>query len=520
VGDAALNRVRRQRDLDFLDSARSPVDVLVIGGGVIGAGVALDAATRGLSVVLAERHDLAFGTSRWSSKLVHGGLRYLATGHLGVARESAAERHILFRHTAPHLVRPLPQVVPLLPGTGPARTALLRGGFLAGDLLRSLAGTSAQTLPRSRRISRAETERYLPAVRSHDLRGGLLSWDGQLEDDARLVVSIARTAAFYGARVITRCGATEVTGQGVVLTDALTGRSYDVPARVVVNATGVWAREVAPGVNLRPSRGTHLVVGAEALANPTAGLTVPVPGQASRFVFALPVADERVLIGLTDVEAPGEIPDVPVAAPEEIDFLLDTVNSALSRPLTRDDVRGSFSGLRPLLDDGHGETSDISRRHAIIIAADGLVTVVGGKLTTYRRVAQDALDAALERIARTGPTAGPCRTGRLPLVGADRPAGDRAAGDRAAGEHKMPYRLLRRYGSEAALVIGESNGDPRLLEPIAPGLSTTMAELLFGLRHEGALTVDDLLERRTRIAVVAPDRALATPAAEAALAAM
>lgn len=199
--DASLNAARRTRELTEL-AEQGTIDVLVIGGGVTGAGVALDAASRGLTVALAEKHDLAFGTSRWSSKLVHGGLRYLASGNVGIAYESAVERGILLERTAPHLVRPLPQLVPLLPTVDTKHAALVRTGFLAGDALRRAAGTRAADLPRSRRVTRAETLRMAPAVRHEGLRGGLLAWDGQLVDDARLVVGIARTAAAQGARIL------------------------------------------------------------------------------------------------------------------------------------------------------------------------------------------------------------------------------------------------------------------------------------------------------------------------------
>ncbi|WP_329569665.1 glycerol-3-phosphate dehydrogenase/oxidase [Kitasatospora sp. NBC_01266] len=510
----SLNAARRARELAELAGSAAgagpAVDVLVIGGGVTGAGIALDAAARGLSVVLAEKHDLGFGTSRWSSKLVHGGLRYLASGSVGIARESAVERGILLERTAPHLVHALPQIVPLLPGTRLADAALVRAGFLAGDLLRLTAGTSSATLPRSRRLTRAEVLRYAPTVRSAGLRGGLVFWDGQLVDDARLVVALARTAAAHGARVLTRCAVSAAHGTGARLTDELTGESFELTARTVINAAGVWAGELAPGITLRPSRGTHLVFPQSAFTGPTgalnAGLTVPVPGETNRFVFALPAPDGRVYVGLTDEDAPGPIPDVPQPAESEIDFLLQTISSALRTPLTRADLLGTFAGLRPLLDDGTGRTADVSRKHAVLTGPDGLVTVVGGKLTTYRQMAEDALDAAL---AHARLTARPCRTRTLPLLGAaPRPQLDRIA---------APLRLVRRYGTEAPAVLAAADGDPALLTPIAPGTDTTAAELLFAVRHEGALDTADLLDRRTRIGLAPAHRAAALPAAERAL---
>ncbi|GAB2669528.1 glycerol-3-phosphate dehydrogenase/oxidase [Saccharopolyspora gloriosae] len=496
----SLNAARRTKDLTELAEG-GQVDVLVVGGGVTGAGVALDAASRGLNVVLAEKHDLAFGTSRWSSKLVHGGLRYLASGNVGIAYESAVERRILMERTAPHLVRPLPQLVPLVAGVGAKQAALVAAGFVAGDLLRRGSGTPGSVLAAPRRVSSVETRRMVPTVRQDRLRGGLLSWDGQLVDDARLVVGIARTAAGHGARILTRCAAEQVTGDGAVLRDRLTGETVDVRARKVINAAGVWAGEVAPGLRLRPSRGTHLVVSDAVFGGLDAGLTVPIPGTTNRFVFALPAGHGRVYIGLTDEEQDGPVPDVPTASAEEITFLLKTVNSVLARPIREDDVLGTYSGLRPLLDGGDGQSSDLSREHAVITGDNGVISVVGGKLTTYRKMAQDAVDAAAL-------TDRPCRTKNLPLAGAANPV--------QLSTVDAPTRLVSRYGTEAAAVVAEAGGDRRLLEPI-DDVDVTPAELRFAVRHEGALDASDLLDRRTRLGLVAADRDRAANAAEEAL---
>ncbi|MEU4196699.1 glycerol-3-phosphate dehydrogenase/oxidase [Kribbella sp. NPDC026611] len=507
IGNASLNAVRRTRELDQL-ATTGAVDVLVIGGGVTGTGVALDAAARGLSVALVEKHDLAFGTSRWSSKLVHGGLRYLASGHVGIAYESAVERGILMKTTAPHLVHPVPQIAPWLPQANFAQAALVRSAFLGSDVLRTVARTSDDYLPHSRRVTSSELLRYAPTLRPQGLRGGFLIWDGQLYDDARLVVAIARTAAQYGARVLTRVAATEVTGRGAVLVDQLTGSSFPLDARIVINATGIWADQVASGIKLRPSRGTHLVLPQSVFGGLSAVLTVPVPGDIRRAVMAIPAPDDRVYVGLTDEDAPGPVSDVPHATEAEIDFLLDTISAAVREPITRADLLGTYAGLRPLLDTGHGDrTSDISRRHAVITSPDGVVTIVGGKLTTYRRMAADALDTALDQsdvdVKRQ------CETHRIPLVG----AADRV---RLAAVH-APARFVERYGMEAPEVIA---GPPELREPIAPGLRTTYAELRFAVRHEGALSEDDVLDRRTRIGLSAADRELALPAVRAAFAAV
>ncbi|GAA2814274.1 glycerol-3-phosphate dehydrogenase/oxidase [Kitasatospora paracochleata] len=505
----ALNAARRSADLDALADGTATVDVLVIGGGVTGAGVALDAASRGLRTVLVESRDLAFGTSRWSSKLVHGGLRYLASGRIGVAHESAVERHVLMTRTAPHLIRALPQLVPLLPAVGRGQSALVRVGFLAGDALRVSARTPGALLPRARRVGAARAAELVPAVRTDGLRGGLLAHDGQLVDDARLVTAIARTAAEHGARVLTRVRADRVTGDRARLTDTLTGETFEITARAVVNATGVWADEVDSSIRLRPSRGTHLVFDAALLGHPRAALTVPVPGSTSRFVFALPQQLGRVVLGLTDEEAPGPVPDEPEPSEAEIRFLLDTVNTALRTSLTREDVRGAFAGLRPLIDAGGGDTADLSRRHAVLESPSGVITVVGGKLTTYRRMAQDALDTA---VRARGLTAGPCRTTDLPLVGAPGHPATAGAGGCSAS-------LLARYGAEGAAVAAAARL-PRSAELVAEGLDITRAEIEFAVTHEGALDASDVLDRRTRIGLVPADADRARPAVTEILAAL
>ena len=488
------------------------VDLVVVGLGITGTGVALDAVMRGLTVLAVDAHDLAFGTSRWSSKLVHGGLRYLASGQLGIAQESATERGILMEVTAPHLTRALPMLVPLLPSVGPAQSLLTRSGFAAGDVLRRTARTSTDTLPRPRRITATETLQLAPGLRPGGLRGGLLSWDGQLEDDARLVTTVARTAAHHGAHVRTRARVVAATGTHVDLRDELTGATSRVRARAVVNATGVWAGDLVEEVTLRPSRGTHLVLRPGTLPDVRVAVTVPVPGSTSRFVMLLPQPDGALYVGLTDEPVEGPVPDVPEATEAEIGFLLDVVASAFARPLRRADVVGAFAGLRPLLQvDGKGadgETSDLSRRHAVLTSASGVVTVVGGKLTTYRRMAQDALDA-------TGLTDAPCVTATLPLLG--------AAPRAELARLEEPARLVRRFGTDAALVLATARavtglGDDELLAPASGSVPVTLAELVFGVTHEGAHDVDDLLDRRTRVGLVAADRSAARPLAERALA--
>ncbi|WP_436701100.1 FAD-dependent oxidoreductase [Nocardioides sp. BYT-33-1] len=490
------------------------VDVVVIGLGVTGAGAALDAVSRGLSVLAVDAHDLAFGTSRFSSKLVHGGLRYLASGQVGIAHESAVERGILMETTAPHLVRPLPSIVPLSAGVSRPMGTLAGAGLVGGDLLRRAAGTSADTLPRPRRLSAAETRRIAPPLRTDGLRGAYLGWDGQLEDDARLVTSIARTAAGYGAHVRTHARVLSATGDAVRLRDERTGETTRVTTRAVINATGVWAGDLVDDVRLRPSRGTHLVLRPETLPGLDVAVFAPIPGETNRFVLVLPQPDGQFYVGLTDEPVDGPVPDVAEPTEVEIGFLLDVVAASFARPLRRDDVAGAFAGLRPLLDSGDDSTADLSRKHAVLTSAAGVVTIVGGKLTTYRRMAEDAVDAA---VARARLAAGPCVTATLALAGAA--SRDELADRAVKAAHPGAARLVRRYGADAGLALAaarDASGwtEDELLAPIADGIPTVAAELFFGVTHEGAADVADLLDRRTRIGLVPADRMRAVPVAQ------
>jgi glycerol-3-phosphate dehydrogenase len=499
----SLNAGRRAAELAAV-AGDEVVDVLVVGGGVTGAGIALDAASRGLSVCLLEAHDLAFGTSRWSSKLIHGGLRYLAHGEVGLAHESAVERGVLMTRTAPHLVRALPQLVPRH-DRSPRAEPLVMAGLRAGDVLRRVAGTPGHVLPPPRRVPAAEALALVPGLRQAGLRGGLLAFDGQLVDDARLVVALARTAAGFGAKILTRARVLGLDGGGADARDELTGEEFRVAARVVVNATGVWAGQLVPSVRLRPSRGSHLVLDAEAVGLTGTALTVPVPGALNRFVFLLPQPDGRAYLGLTDEPVDGPPPDLPVVPEADVDFLLDVASSALSRRLRRSDVLGGFAGLRPLVDaprtGARARGVDLSRRHAVVAAANGVITVVGGKLTTYRRTAADAVDRAMTARGLSG---GPSRTVDVPLVGAA-PRGRLSALD-------APARLVARYGAEAARLAALGELDPAMAEPVTDRTGITAAEVVWAVRHEGALHSDDVLDRRTRIGLVPAERAAALPA--------
>jgi glycerol-3-phosphate dehydrogenase len=351
----------------------------------------------------------------------------------------------------------------------------------------------------------------VPAISDRSLRGALLHWDAQLEDDARLVLAVARTAAAHGARILTYARASALRADGATVSDEHGDPSstFDLKARHVVNATGVWAGELAPQVRLQPSVGSHLLVRAELLGEPRAGISAPLPGSGgSRFAFAVPRADGLVLIGITDEPYDGDtIPDAPPVSDADESFLLQSVSRVLERTLTPADVVGRYAGLRPLLAGAPDDTTaDLSRRHAILAGDDGVLTVVGGKLTTARRMAQDAVDRIVENAGEALAHTGPCVTRRLPLVGAVPPAQAPAAGE-------LPPPLVRRYGAEAARVAALAQS-PAELAPIAPDVPVSRAELRFAIAHELALTPDDVLDRRTRLGLVPARRAAALPVVE------
>ena len=403
-------------------------------------------------------------------------------------------------------------LTPLNDAMSRSRTAMTWAGLQGGDILRRTARTTTRTLPRPRRLNATETLNLAPSLRADTLRGGLLAWDGQLEDDARLVVTVARTAAAYGAEVRTRARVTSATGTSVELRDELTGETYVVRAGAVVNATGVWAGDLDDQVRLRPSRGTHLVLRGSVLPHTRVAVMVPIPGTFARFAMVLPQPDGTIYVGLTDEPVTGRVPDVPTPSESEIEFLLGVVASAFTTPPTRADVVGAFAGLRPLLEVADADTTaDLSRRHAILTSTTGVTTVVGGKLTTYRRMAQDTLDTL---VATGRLTAGPCRTAALPLLGAASPDELRRC--------TAPARLVRRFGTDAVLVLATARevtglADDELLAPASEDVPVTLAELVFALTHEGAHDVDDLLDRRVRVGLVAADRTVAEPLARRAL---
>ncbi len=480
-----LNAERRAAELRAL-RADGHTQVLVIGGGITGVGVALDASARGLQVTLVERHDLAHGTSRWSSKLIHGGLRYLASGHIDVALESARERHLLMTSIAPHLVRALPTLIPNYGGRDPY---ISFAGLLAGDGLRRFAGTKRDTLPRARMVDATTALKMAPALRPEGLKGAMIGWDGQVEDDARLVVAVARTAAAYGAHILTHVDVADAGDGRATLRDE--DGEFNITAEHIISCTGVWTQELNPEIELSPSRGTHLVVDAARLGHPTASMTVAVPGEFGRFVFALPQPDGLAYVGLTDLEADSLLPDPPVPTADEVAWLRERISAALAVPLRDEDILGTYSGLRPLVSDAHAKTADISRKHLIARQPSGVIAVTGGKLTAYRKMAEDAVDLIS---GQSCPTAG------IALVG-------------APGDSRSRDRLTRRFGSEAALLHDAIERDAALGAPVdaTPALAV---EVAWAREAEGALTPLEAAESRLRVLMVSEGREAALAGVE------
>ena len=483
-------RFDRVSALDRL--AAEEFDVVVVGGGITGAGCALDAATRGLRTALVERGDFAIGTSSRSSKLVHGGIRYLEQKEFGLVREALAERQIALRN-APHLVHVLPFLIPVLTRDGliDRRIARLLGGVLwMYDLSGGLRIKKAH-----RRLSREDALARVPTLRADSVASAYLYFDAQA-DDARLTLSIVRTAAEHGAVAVNHAPAVAMLKQpsgrvaGVQI-DA-DGRIIDVRARVVVNAGGVWSDDVraldegAHPASLRPAKGVHITVPWESVRNEIA-MVVPVPGD-QRSVFVVPWGT-YTYIGTTDTDYEGSLDD-PRCTSEDVAYLLRAVNRAIVEPITENDVVATWAGLRPLLRAGDDErTADLSRRHGIRVSGAGVVTITGGKLTTYRAMAEDTVDQVDQLLDGAHRR---CRTKRLPLLG-------------AAGYHDPPegaaprtVHLARRYGTEASTVQGLLARDPALAEPLVPGLPYLKAEAVFAVRAEMARTLDDVLDRRTR----------------------
>jgi glycerol-3-phosphate dehydrogenase len=498
-------------------SADEPLDVLVVGGGVVGTGVALDAVSRGLAVGLLEQRDLASGTSSRSSKLVHGGLRYLEMFDFGLVREALEERGLLLTRLAPHLVRPVPFLYPL---HRTVERPYVGAGLALYDAL-AMVGKYEMGVPRHRHLFRRQIARIAPDLRTDRLTGAVRYYDCQV-DDARLVVTLARTAAHHGALVATR---TRVTGfqregarvVGVCATDLESGSDLEVRARVVVNAAGVWTEDVErmlggrPSLDVEASKGIHLVVPRDRIRSECGFIT----RTEKSVLFVIPWG-RHWIIGTTDTAWDLDLAH-PAASRTDIDYLLEHVNKLLTVPLDHRDVEGVYAGLRPLLagkagrgvgSGGEGEvaTTKVSREHTVVSPVPGLVLIAGGKLTTYRVMARDAVDLAV----RSWPGVAPSHTERVPLLGADAfltRTNQRVALSRRSGlEVGRIDHLLGRYGGLVDELLELMAARPDLAEPLPGAEDYLSAEVVYAVTHEGARHLDDVLARRTRISIETFDR--------------
>jgi len=503
AGVALGPEVRREALARF---AGETFDVLVIGGGVTGCGIALDAASRGLTVALVEKRDFAAGTSSRSSKLIHGGLRYLENLDVELVREALHERRLLLEKTAPHLVHATPFLFPL------KRRAWDRFFMGSGLFLYDALAGPHPAVPRHRHLSKRSCLRHVPALRDDSFCGGIRYYDAQM-DDSRFVVALVRTAAAYGAVCAAGVRATGLLrdGRRIVgahVQDTESGDELDLRARVVVNASGVWTSEVElmagvdrPALRVRPSKGIHLVVPKDRIESDYA-LILPTP---KSVLFVLPW-NGHWIIGTTDTDWTHDL-DHPAANRADIDYLLEQVNTVLARQLTRDDVVGVYAGLRPLVSAGGKDTTKVSRNHEVRRDAPGFVSVAGGKYTTYRIMARDAVDAAAHELAFP---VEPSRTADVPLAGAVGLSVTRSrarAHPGAAGlEPARLDRLVGRWGSLALEVLDAIAADPALAAPLPGAEKYLSVEAVYGASHEGALHVDDFLTRRTHISFELADR--------------
>ena len=484
--------------------------VLVVGGGVVGAGAALDAATRGLTVGLVEARDFGSGTSSRSSKLIHGGLRYLEQLDFGLVREALTERALLLQRIAPHLIKPVSFLFPFT-HIGWER-AYVGAGVSIYDLL-GIARGQVRGLPVHRQLTRSSALRLAPALRKSALTGALLYWDAQV-DDARYVVDLMRTAAAYGAQVASR---TQVTGllregervTGVRAVDLESGNELLIRAQQVVNATGVWTDEIQAmvggrgSINVRASKGVHLVVPRDRIQSHT-GIILRT---SLSVLFVIPWG-RHWIIGTTDTDWALSKAH-PAASKADIDYVLSQINRVLAVPLTHDDVEGVYAGLRPLLAGESDSTSKLSREHTVAHPVPGLVMIAGGKYTTYRLMARDAIDAVAHGL--DGKVAPSC-TDQVPLAGADgfqAMWNGRAALARSSRLHVARIEhLLRRYGTLIGELLDLIVADPSLGKPLAGAEDYLRVEIVYAVTHEGARHLGDVLARRTHISIETWDRGL------------
>ena len=494
--------------------ATGQLDVLVVGGGITGAGAALDAASRGLRVGLVESRDLAAGTSSRSSKLIHGGLRYLEQGDFKLVREALRERDLLVTKLAPHLVKPVPFLYPLY------KKVVERPYVGAGLVIYDAMEGTKRPVPHHRHLTARGALRRAPALRPERLAGAMVYYDAQV-DDARHTVCVARTAAMHGAIVVTRASATSLLRSadgtqvtGAVVRDEETGRSFDVLATRVVVCAGVWTDlvhslgGVQAGYQVRMSKGVHVVMPRSAIDAET-GMIVRTE---KSVLFFIPWG-ERWIVGTTDTDWSGDRAE-PTASGADVDYILAAANRVLATPLTRADVIGVYAGLRPLVAAAADRpTTKLSREHVVDVPLPGLVSIAGGKFTTYRLMARDVVDAAVADFPRPVPES---VTGQLPLLGADGLPAVRAAAQRLAEDYGVPLssveHLLARYGSAVSEVLDLVRSEKTLGRPLLDGYPYLRAEVAYAVTHEGALHIEDVLARRIRLLIESPDAGVAAAA--------
>jgi len=502
MNSAAFNRSDALQRLESTD-----FDVVVIGGGITGVGCALDAASRGLRVALIERDDFASGTSSKSSKLVHGGIRYLQQGDIRLVYEALAERQIL-RRNAPHLVKVLPFLIPILSSKGVVNRKLARAMGSAMWMYDLTGGLRIGKM--HKRVSKKRALELFPTLPADKLMPSYLYYDAEA-DDARLVVSVARTAALrFGATIVNRTDVVSLHKDGngkvngvVVNAD---GRTFTVATKAVVNAAGVWSDDVRAldeaehPHSIRPAKGVHITVAWSKVRN-TVAAVIPVPGD-KRSVFVVPWG-QFTFVGTTDTDYTGPVDD-PQCNEEDVEYLLRALNGAITETVTTDDILGTWAGLRPLVADPEvsGRTADLSRRHKVRRSDSGVVTITGGKLTTYREMAADTIDEVLTEVLRTDRFARlrlRSKTKHLKIHGANGYEELMASADSLSplGGDAV-RRLANRYGSDATTVLAIAESDPSMAELLVPGLPYLRAEAIFAVRYEMATTVDDILSRRTR----------------------
>lgn len=517
----AFNRSDALRRLESTD-----FDVVVIGGGITGVGCALDAASRGFRVALIERDDFASGTSSKSSKLVHGGIRYLQQGDVRLVYEALAERQIL-RRNAPHLVKVLPFLIPIFSTKGVVNRKLARAMGTAMWMYDLTGGLRIGKM--HKRVSKKQALEWFPTLPAEKLMPSYLYYDAEA-DDARLVVTVARTAALrFDATLVNRTEVVDLqkdsNGNVNGVTVTADGRTFTVSTKAVVNAAGVWSDDVRAldeaehPRSIRPAKGVHITVPWSKVRN-TVAAVIPVPGD-KRSVFVVPWG-QFTFVGTTDTDYTGPVDD-PQCNENDVEYLLRALNGSITETVTTDDILGTWAGLRPLVADpeASGRTADLSRRHKVRRSASGVVTITGGKLTTYREMAADTIDEVLsevlnsDRITRFRRRS---KTKHIKIHGAHgyEELIDSADTISTLGGDQV-RRLADRYGSDATTVLAIAESDPSMAELLVPGLPYLRAEAIFAVRYEMATTVDDILSRRTRARLETRDASADAAAAVAAL---